>query len=423
MNDISTELFNILKGAGYKMRLYTVDGVETLNVEEATRLYAVDQNLIVTIKQEDNKFEVIVKIGESYDIQRNKDILDAIKAIAHSKLGEFTMRKFDKKIQPKTDAQVTEGFTKAGGSTKTSYIKLPEATLIIKHNKSVNEEMRGSRSRNIHSLFIENASGEKFAFPHKYMAGARAMTMHVNEQGNPYDVKGQAILAMCEEISDLNKFTKFTKQQKLVNEDNQEIVETIKSKIAQLKESVKRLSTKRGYDNFKVEVNEDLIEETLDISEKFKYNALSTESMQQALATVNRVVSETKLKEAKTVSAIENLEKLINIVKSGIKIPVDSTDPEHPENTMTDFSGEGGDVSALGHKASYIGMKAIQVKQFELSNLLDMLSVDVHKMNKVFLTALDQLLDKVTEEVAKTEDTSASSMDGEAVTNLRKMVG
>jgi hypothetical protein len=52
-----------------------------------------------------------------------------------------------------------------------------------------------------------------------------------------------------------------------------------------------------------------------------------------------------------------------------------------------------------------------------------MLSVDVHKMNKVFLTALDQLLDKVTEEVAKTEDTSASSMDGEAVTNLRKMVG
>ena len=183
------------------------------------------------------------------------------------------------------------------------------------------------------------------------------------------------------------------------------------------------MSTKRGYDNFKVEVNEDLIEETLDISEQFKYNALSTESMQQVLATVNRVVSETKLKEAKTVSAIENLEKLINIVKSGIKIPVDSTDPEHPENTMTDFSGEGGDVSALGHKASYIGMKAIQVKQFELSNLLDMLSVDVHKMNKVFLTALDQLLDKVTEEVAKTEDTSASSMDGEAVTNLRKMVG
>ena len=39
MNDISTELFNILKGAGYKMRLYTIDGVETLNVEEATRLY------------------------------------------------------------------------------------------------------------------------------------------------------------------------------------------------------------------------------------------------------------------------------------------------------------------------------------------------------------------------------------------------
>jgi hypothetical protein len=68
-------------------------------------------------------------------------------------------------------------------------------------------------------------------------------------------------------------------------------------------------------------------------------------------------------------------------------------------------------------------MKAIQVKQFELSNLLDMLSVDVHKMNKVFLTALDQLLDKVTEEVVPEVTQESPSMDGEAVTNLRKMVG
>jgi hypothetical protein len=423
MNDISTEIFNILKGEGYKMRLYTIDGVETLNVEEATRLYAVDQNLIVTIVQEDNKFEVIVKIGDSYDIQRNKDILDAIKAIAHGKLGEFTMRKFDKQIQPKADAQVTEGFTKAGGSTKTSYIRLPEATLIIKHNKSVNEEVRGSRSRNIHSLFIESASGEKFAFPHKYMAGARAMTMHVNEQGNPYDVKGQAILAMCEEISDLNQFTRYTKQNKLVNEDNQDIVETIKSKVAELKESVKRLATKRGYDNFKVEVNEDLSEETLDISERFKYNGLSTDSMQKSLSTVNRVVSETKLKEAKTVRAIENLEKLINITKSGMKITEDVTDPEHPDNAMTDFSGEGGNNAAIGHKASYIGIKAAQEKQFELSNLLDMLSVDVHKMNKVFVTALDQLLDKMIAPSAPVVTHAAPSMDSEAVTSLRKMVG
>ena len=145
--------------------------------------------------------------------------------------------------------------------------------------------------------------------------------------------------------------------------------------------------------------------------------------MQQALATVNRVVSETKLKEAKTVSAIENLEKLINIVKSGVKIPIDATDPEHPENAITDFSGEGGEIAALGHKASYIGMKAIKVKQFELSNLLDMLSVDVHKMNKTFRTALDHLLDKVTEEIVPEVTQAAPSMDSEAVSNLRKMVG
>jgi len=423
MNDISTEIFNILKGAGYKMRVYTEDGVETLNVEEATRLYAMDQNLIVTIKHEDNRIEVIVKIGNGYDIQNNKDILDAIKSIAHKNLGEFTMRKFDKQIQPKTDAVVAEGFTKADGSTKTSYIKLPEATLIIKHNKRVNEEVRGSRSRNIHSLFIESAQGEKFAFPHKFMAGARAMTMHVNEGGTPYDTKGKAILTMCEEIADLGKFTKYTKQNKLVTEANQDIIETVKSKIAEMKESVKRLATKRGYDNFQVTENEEIIEETLDISDKFQYNALSTESMQQAMTTVNRVVSETKLKEAKTVSAIENLETLINIVRSGVQIPIDPTDPEHPDNLDTNFSGDGGSVSALGQKASYIGMQAASAKQYELSNLLDMLSIDIHKMNTTFQTAVNQLLDKVTVEPKVEAHEVTPSMSREAVTSLRQKVG
>ena len=35
------------------------------------------------------------------------------------------------------------------------------------------------------------------------MSGAKAMAMHVNEGGTPYDAKGEAILSMCEEIASL----------------------------------------------------------------------------------------------------------------------------------------------------------------------------------------------------------------------------
>lgn len=422
MDTLSTEIFNILKGADYKIRLYTEDGQETLNTEEAARLYAVDQNLIVTIADEDNRLEVIVKAGNNFDIKNNRDILNAIKAITHKRLGEFTMRKFDKNIAPK-DA-VNEGFSRASGSTKTSYVKLPEATLIIKHNKKVNEEVRGSRSRNIHSLFIENSQGEKFKFPHKYMAGAKAMTMHVNEGGTPYDDKGKAILAMCEEIAELGKFTQYTRKNKLVNEDNQDVVETVKTHMNNLKEEMKKLSTVRGYHNFKIEEKVNLEEESVDIADKFQYNALRTDEMASVLTTVNRVVSETKLKEANTVNAIKNLEELINIVKSGTSIEVDSTDPEHPDNSAADFSGAHGGSAKLSHMLTFIGMAAAKQKQFELSNLLDQLSVDIQKMNTTFQMAVAQLLDKLVNEPVEPQTESAGpSIDREAMRTLRKRVG
>lgn len=421
MESLSTEIFNILKGAGYKIRLYGDNGKETLDTEEATRLYAVNQNLIVTIVEEDNKLEAIVKVGNNFDIKNNRDILNAIKAVTHKRLGEYTMRKFDKNIAPK-DA-VNEGFSRAEGSTKTSYIKLENATLITKHTKKVNEEVRGSRSRNIHSLFIENSQGEKFKFPHKYMAGARAMTRHVNEGGTPYDDKGKAILAMCEEIADLGKFSQYTRKNKLVNEDNEDVVETVKARMNSLKEEIKKLSTVRGYNNFKIQEKAELEENNLDIADKFQYNALRTEGMERVLSTVNRVVSETKLKEANTVSAITNLEELINIVKSGAKVEVDPTDPEHPDNSAADFGGKDGASAKLSHMLTHVGMAAAKAKEFELSNLLDQLSVDIQKMNNTFQVAVAQLLDKLIVEPTAPQVESTTAIDREAVNTLRKKVG
>ena len=79
MTNIADEIFNILKGSNYKVRLFTSEGIKTLNPEEATRFYAYDQDLMVTLRQDEAKNEIVVQAGAGYDIPGNKKLLDSVK--------------------------------------------------------------------------------------------------------------------------------------------------------------------------------------------------------------------------------------------------------------------------------------------------------------------------------------------------------
>jgi len=71
VEQLASEIFAILKGANYKLRLFTADGVKTMDPEEATRFYAYDQDLMVSIRQDEARTEVVVQAGEGYNIPRN----------------------------------------------------------------------------------------------------------------------------------------------------------------------------------------------------------------------------------------------------------------------------------------------------------------------------------------------------------------
>ena len=124
-NQLANELFNIIKGSGYKVKLFTEEGQKTTNVDEATRFYAYDNDLMLTLRTEDNQTEVVVQAGSAFDVTKNKILLNTIKKATHKNLGEFTVRKFEKKIEPKDFAHqsVVEGFSKPFGTVKTSYIQ------------------------------------------------------------------------------------------------------------------------------------------------------------------------------------------------------------------------------------------------------------------------------------------------------------
>ncbi len=424
MENLAHEIFNILKGANYKLVLFTESGQKTTDDAEATRFYAYDQDLMISLRMEKAQISTVVQAGLDYDITDNMKLIKAIKKATHNNLGEFTVRNFDKHIEPKdfSHQNVNEGiFGKAYGSIKTSYVPFKEAKLIIKHSKGVDETKRGARSRNIHNLFIENAQGERFNFPHRYMAGAKAMTMHVDNGGNPYDQKGQQILSVCEEIADLAKFIKHTRSNKLVNEDNGDIIEAVRSRVAEQKSFIKSLTTRKGYNNFQSQEVQEVQEEdeiNVDISEQFMYNTFTAEDMQRVITRVNGIVSENRKKD-------QMEEKLFNelfaIIKSGddLAIDIDPNDPEHPDNeNPAKYAGSEGPVAKLSALLSFIGLRS---KNHALSNVLWGIADRVHDMDNKKQIAVAKFV-RFAMMPKKTETESITDLSEDVMFALRQKI-
>lgn len=426
MDKLALEVFNIIKGSNFNVSLFTSAGQRTLDTEDATRFYLTDDDLMISLRIDDNKTELVVQAGKDFDVIKNKSFLNSLKSAVHKYMGEFTVRRFDKNITPKdfSHQSIAEGYSKAFGSIKTSYIQLPEARLIIKHSKDVNEEVRGSRSRNIHSLFIENSNKEKIQFPYRYMAGAKAMAMHVNNGGTFEDAKGSAILEMCKEVTELTQFLNHVKSHKLVNEGNANIVETVQDKIKDLKECIRSLQTSKGYNSFEAsqEVIEEKSESELDISSKFLYNTFETVDMDTVLSTVSRVIKEREGKESMGKEALKDLYELIK-AGADLKITLDMNDPEHPDNEdPIKYSGQLGPIAKLSSMLSFIAKSS---KNDELFNILSRLSTEIHNMKRddlILVAKVVNYLTKLGTQEKTVEPAKTESIVESVITELRKKI-
>lgn len=161
------------------------------------------------------------------------------------------------------------------GTKTVSYQKLMDTRLIIKHNRTLEDDTQpGARSRNISALFVENQDGERFKYPFVHLAGARAMQRHVANGGLPYDEIGESIINMSQEIAHLKNFGSYVVRNDLMNSSTNGIIERSSDRLAQLREQISRLA-KQGYyqeyrENFQgvanPEIPDDIVE---DLTEKF----------------------------------------------------------------------------------------------------------------------------------------------------------
>ena len=143
------------------------------------------------------------------------------------------------------------GESKLYGTSKSSYEKFGPARIIVRHSKPVVDEATGARSRYINSIYVENHEGERFKLPFKSLTGARAMARHVSAGGTPHDDLGRHICEMAQECAKLKPFMNNVRRRTFEDAETQAMVESAFEYHGLLNNTLKRMSSKKGYTNCK----------------------------------------------------------------------------------------------------------------------------------------------------------------------------
>ena len=182
------------------------------------------------------------------------------------------------------------------GTKKSSYENLDKTRLIIRHAQAVDENVPGSRSRQINSLYIENEQGERFKYPMKHLAGARAMARHVANGGVPHDDFGKHIIKMSEQIAQLNSFARYATNKDQLNNSVGDIIEKSRLKLENMRNYVKNLSKQAHYTKAKESFQPTTIAELDDatrnsLREKFTLRHLD-DKVESALPLIHSIMKE-----------------------------------------------------------------------------------------------------------------------------------
>lgn len=148
---------------------------------------------------------------------------------------------------------IMEGFSKMFGSLKSSQQTLENVKILVRHRTPIDENIRGSRSRQISAIFLE-CDGERRRFPFAYLPGARAMAQHMAHGGAMDDKVGAYITESTGQLLKLQSFNRYVTTNKLINEDSSGIVETVNENIQTLRTELKKLTGTKTYETVKARI-------------------------------------------------------------------------------------------------------------------------------------------------------------------------
>jgi len=267
LTTISTDLFNKVRSRFSNVKLGDKAGVVITDPATA-RFFDLDFTHKgtslghVNIKLDNESLTVIYNDsmveGQNIDAKKHwYDFLKELRMFAKSNMLNFDTRDITKTNLDKRDYEYLSqenGETKMSesklfGTSKTSFQDMGDAKIIVKHSQPVNYNVAAGRTMHIDSIYIENAQGERFRYPHRHLNGARAMATHVANGGTVYDSIGTHISSLSEELSKLRQFKNYTQRNGL-QEALSDISELVLTRITDIKEHIAKLQRQTYYAEF-----------------------------------------------------------------------------------------------------------------------------------------------------------------------------
>ena len=119
----------------------------------------------------------------------------------------------------------------------------------VTHTDPVDDEVRGSRTRRIESIYLETPNGERFKVPNN-MPAAKAHAEHLIHGGNPYDEIGECINNMVAEMTAMRRFVRSAKRRPFEDAEAGEMAQHAINKYYHIQNTLRHLVNKSHYDEF-----------------------------------------------------------------------------------------------------------------------------------------------------------------------------
>lgn len=312
-NTIEQQLLDLLVTKNFEPAMKDKNGQDARQTEDA-KLFSFDYvgasgknyGTMVIVLDQDNDLKIMygdnlgrTMVGDDKD--EFFDFIMQVNQVANRNRWTHTATDLNKlKYVQQGLAAISEGlFEGYYGTRKISYSGEPtEARLMIKHNHVLGENDK--RYRYVESLYIETVDSERFKLGFKHLAGGRAMLEHVRQGGKPYDIRGNHITEMVNEIGVLGRFNRAS-QNRVMEGVTAELITEAQAYYKSLRENLKRLASSRGYTNYfeswhpaTLEPQEGLVE---DIKTMFIEQTLDTR-IEAALPVLARLQQGKTMKEA-----------------------------------------------------------------------------------------------------------------------------
>jgi hypothetical protein len=253
------QLFDLLVTKNFDPETLDVNGKPAANPAEAdifsfdyTTNTGNDYGTVVIMFANDNDIQMYFgdNVGRGME-QEDKtawfEFLSQIKQFATKNMMSFSPKDLNRlKYSMQSMAAMKEGiFESWTGTRTTSWNGRPtEARLMIKHKRPLGET--DARFRYVESLFIETAEGERYKLPFTKLSGGRAMVEHIRQGGKVWDVRGQHITEMVNELSVLSRFRR-ANHGKIFEGDTAQLVERTNAYYETAQKTLKNMSHNRGY--------------------------------------------------------------------------------------------------------------------------------------------------------------------------------